>query len=75
MDDQIYIDDAIQAIRSDEASLNYVLQKESSVPWAFNSHVSSLGISKRMKLINEHSGSSLACCLRMAEQTIKKNGS
>jgi hypothetical protein len=69
---EIYIVDAEQAIRSDPASLKYVLAKESKEPWAYNSQVYALGIYDRMKLRQDHSGSSMALCLRAAEKRIKE---
>jgi len=71
MDDEVYIADAEQAIRSDAASLEYVLNKDIKEPWAYNSHAHELGIFSRMKLRDEHSGCSIALCLRAAENRIK----
>lgn len=69
--DQVFIEDAEQAIRSDPASLNYVLNKDIKEPWAYNSRAHELGIFSRMKLRDEHSGCSMALCLRAAENRIK----
>jgi hypothetical protein len=73
--DQLYIDDAIQAITSDADSLSYVLTKNPREPWAYNPRVESLGIMSRMKHVGAHSGCSFALCLRAAEEYIKKNSS
>jgi hypothetical protein len=72
-DDEVYVADAEQAIRSDPASLNYVRKKDINEPWAYNSRAHELGIFSRMKLLHEHSGCSIALCLRAAENRIKSS--
>jgi hypothetical protein len=72
-DYKMYIDDAEQAIRSDPASLEYVLNKGTNEPWAYNDKLYSLGIISRMKFRNDHSGCSMALCLRAAEKRIKSS--
>jgi hypothetical protein len=69
--DEVFIEDAEQAIRSDASSLNYVLNKDIKEPWAYNNRAHELGIFSRMKLFYEHSGCSIALCLRAAENRIK----
>ena len=71
-ENEIYIVDAEQAIRSDPDSLKYVLTKDSEESWAYNSQVYALGIYDRMKLRQDHSGCSMSFCLRAAEKRIKE---